>query len=301
MSETSAYIDPRELASIANTQLRARAVVEGVLAGMHRNPNRGASVEFAEYKEYAPGDELRHIDWRAYARVDRYYVKQFEDETNLRAWMLVDRSSSMAFAFDKAPSKYLYGCTLAASLAWLLLRQGDAPGVQLFSDALGAQLPPSSRRAQLDDLCALLDASPPAGQTRLDLALSRLAERLRQRSLVVVVSDFIRVDDALWTTARILRRKGTEVVFFHVMDRAEWTLPWENLTLFAGMEGEGDAIAEPDELRSAYQAEVRAHLDSLESTASRSDVEYFRTFTDEPVERVLRDFLQQRQRRGGRR
>lgn len=300
MSTSTAYIDPRRLAALGGTKLRARAVVEGTLAGMHRNPNRGASVEFAEYKEYAPGDELKHIDWRAYARVDRYYVKQFEDETNLRAWFLVDHSGSMAFQYDEAPSKFMWAGTLAASLAWILIRQGDAPGIQLFAQEPGTALPPASRPSQLDDICAVLDGAALQGQTDLTLALTRLAERLRQRSLVVVLSDFIQEDEELWTMARVLRRRGNEVVFFHVMDRAEWTLPWENLTLFEGMEGEGDGVAEPDEIRRAYQQELGAHLERVEQECARGDIEYFRSFTDEPVEETLRKFLQGRERRGGR-
>lgn len=271
------------------------------MAGLHRNPNRGASVEFAEYKEYAPGDELRHIDWRAYARVDRYYVKQFEDETNLRAYLLVDHSGSMAFQYDQAPTKYVYAGTLAASLAWLLVRQGDAPALQLFAQATGASLPASSRRSQLDDMCAVLDACPPAGTTQLSSALRTLMDQLRQRSLVVVVSDFITLDDDVWSLARVLRRRGCEVVFFHVMDRAEWTLPWENLTLLEGLEGEGEEIVEPDEMRAVYQEEVSAHLKSLEEESVRGGIEYFRTFTDEPVEGVLLRFLQGRQTKGARR
>lgn len=301
MSSAPTYMDPRRLAALGGAKIRARSVVEGLLAGMHRNPNRGASVEFAEYKEYAPGDELKHIDWRAYARVDRYYVKQFEDETNLRAWILVDNSGSMAFQYDEAPTKFLWAGTLAASLAWLLLRQGDAPGLQLFSDSPSSALPPASRRSQLDDICSVLDANSPKGKTNLGLALTRLTERLRNRSMVVVVSDFISVDDSVWTVARILRRKGMEVVFFHVVDRAEWTLPWENLTQFEGMEGEGDGIAEPDEIRKAYQEEVGAHWKSLEESCASGDIEYFRSFSDQPVEEVLRKFIQGRERKGGRR
>lgn len=293
----SAFIDPRQLEALSGTKLRALAVVEGVIAGMHRNPHRGSSVEFAEYKEYAPGDDLRHIDWRAYARVDRYYVKQFEDETNLHAYLLVDASGSMDFAYDGVPTKYRYAATLSAVFAWLLLQQGDAPSLLLFGDAPGTFLTPSTRRSQLDDICSLLDAREPRGGTALERALARVAETVRARSLVVIVSDLIDAKEEALTHARVLRRRGMEVVIFHVLDRAEWTLPWEQMCLFEGLEGEGEQLAEPDEIREAYQAELQRRLDEIEEVCVQGDVAYHRVFTDTPVEEAILALIQQRQRR----
>lgn len=290
------FIDPKQLEALAGTKIRARAVVEGFIAGMHRNPHRGSSVEFAEYKEYAPGDELRHIDWRAYARVDRYYVKQFEDETNVRAFFLVDRSGSMDFAYDGVPTKYRYAATLSASLAWLLLQQGDAPGLMLFDAQPGIYLAPSAKASQLDDFCALLDANEPSGKTALPLALAQIAERVRARSLVVIVSDMIDTNEETLVLARILRQRGMEVVVFHIMDRAEWSLPWEQMTLFEGMEGEGEELAEPDEIRRVYQEEVQRHLDRVEHHCVSADIEYFRVFSDQPVEEAILRFSRGRQR-----
>lgn len=301
MSEVSArFIDPQQLESLGNSAMRARAVVEGVMAGMHRNPNRGSSVEFAEYKEYAPGDEIRHIDWRAFARVDRYYVKQFEDETNVRAYSLLDVSGSMGFGWDTSPTKLLYASTLVAAFSWLLLRQGDAPGLLVFRDEPGMFLPPSSKRSQLEDICRLLDEVKPGGGTSGARALSRIAEQVHRRSLVVVVSDFIDEHEELLTLCRILRKRGMEVVLFHLMDRAEWDFPWEEMTLFEGMEDDGRLLAEPDDLREAYRQTVRRHVSSIEENAARGDLEYFRTFTDQPVEEVLLRFVDGRQRRGRR-
>ena len=298
---TSTYIDPRVLRSLGSTQLRARGVVEGVIAGIHRNPHRGSSVEFAEYKEYAPGDDVRHIDWRAFARVDRYYVKQFEDETNLRAWLLLDSSGSMGFSWEDAPTKLLYASTLVASLAWLLLRQGDAPGLVTFREDAARWLPPSSRRDQLEDLCRLLDELQPEGGTAVERAMARLAERVHQRSLIVLVSDLLDGSDELLRTARVLRRRGLEVAVFHIMDRAEWTLPWEDMTLFEGMEGDGELLVEPDGIRAAYQRALREHLQRIEQTCRASDIEYARVLTDEPLEPVLISFVDGRRRGAGRR
>lgn len=294
---TSSFIDPQDLQELAGTKLRARAVVEGLLAGMHRDPNRGSSVEFSEYKEYVPGDELKHIDWRAYARVDRYYVKQFEDETHLQGYFLLDQSGSMDFSFGDALTKFEYGATLAATMSWLMLRQGDAPGLLLFDEEARSFLKPSTRKTQLDDLCSVLDSAAVSGTTNVSGALSRAAEMLRGRSLVVLISDFIDVGEEALTFARILRRRGMEVVCFHLMDRAEWTLPWEQMCRFEGMEGDGEELVEPDEIRGAYQREVQKHIDEIEQTCERGDIEYFHVFTDESPVDAIQALIRLRERR----
>lgn len=295
----SRFIDPQDLKTLAHAKLRARSVVEGLLTGMHRNPLRGSSVEFSEYKEYVPGDELKYVDWRAFARVDRYYVKQFEDETHLRTFFLLDQSGSMDFAYgENTLTKYEYGATLCAAMSWLMLRQGDAPGLMLFDDKLRTFLPTSTRKNQLDDLCALLDEAKIGGKTNIEEALSRAAERIKGRGLIVLISDFIDVQEDALLLARILRRRGMDVVCFHLLDRAEWTLPWEQMCRFEGMEGEGEELAEPDEIRAAYQRQVQRHLDAIERAFTQGDIEYFRVFTDESPTEVIRALIQ---RRSGRR
>ena len=293
---TASYIDPRDLRVLGNMRVRARSVVEGVITGLHRNPHRGSSVEFAEYKEYAPGDDIRHIDWRAYARVDRYYVKQFEDETNVRAYMLLDSSGSMSFQFEDSPTRLFYGSTLAAALAFVLLRQGDAPGLMTFDDRPGHWLPPSGRRSQIEDICRVLDEAPGKGRTSIDAAFARIAERVTRRSMVLLISDMLDTAEDMMTLARVLRRRGMEVVVFHVMDRAEFSLPFEGLTVFEGLEDDGELLVDPDDIREAYQVELRKHLDWIQHQCLTGDIEYFRTFTDQPMERVILRFLMGRQR-----
>ena len=296
-SPRARFLDPRRLEALGTTQLRARAVLEGVIAGLHRSPHRGASVEFAEYKEYAPGDDIRHIDWRAYGRIDRYYVKQFEDETNTRGVVALDASGSMSFSFEDAPTKLLFASTLAASIAHVMLRQGDAPGLLSFDDRERAWLPPSNKRTQIEDICTVLDGAPGSGRTSVAAALKRVAERLRARSVVVLISDLLDTADDMLRFARVLRQRGMEVVVFQVLDRAEWTLPFEGLTLFEGMEGDGELLADPDELRDAYQEQIRAHVRAVEDECLRGDLEYFRVYTDEPVEGAILEWLVSRRRR----
>lgn len=290
------WIDPRQLERLAGTRLRARGVVEGVLAGLHRSPHKGASVEFAEYKEYAPGDDLRHIDWRAYGRIDRYYVKQFEDETNLRAWFVLDTSGSMDFAFEDAPKKVTWASTFVAAMAWVLLSQGDAPGLLVFDERPGFTLPPSSKKTRLDDICAVLDAEKAGGGTNVEAALGRIAERVYARSLVVLVSDLLDAGDDVLTLARVLRRRGLEVVVVHVLDRAERELPYEGLTVFEGLEGEGELLADPDDLRAAYRDLMDAHVERVRSACRAGDIEVLSVTTDQPVEGVILDLLRARAR-----
>lgn len=293
---TGRYLDPRRLEALGSMGVRARAVLEGVIAGTHRNPHRGSSVEFAEYKEYAPGDDVRHIDWRAYGRIDRYYVKQFEDETNTRVFLLLDASGSMDFAFEDAPTKLLYASTMVAALAHLFQRQSDAPGLLVFDERPGSWLPPSTKRTQIDDICRVLDRAPGSGRTSVPEALRRVAERVHARSVVVLVSDLMDTSEDMLKLARVLRQRGMEVVLFHVLDRAEWTLPFEGLTLFEGMESEGELLVDPDDVRDTYQSLVRAHVDAIEAECMRGDLEYFRTYTDNPMELVLREFVTGRRR-----
>lgn len=303
-SATTPWLDPRRLQALGSTFLRARGVVEGFLAGSHRSPHRGASVEFAEYKEYAPGDDVRHIDWRAWGRTDRYLLKQFDDETNVRTWLVLDTSGSMGFASGEGdarlPTKLLWGSVFVASLAWILLRQQDAAGLLTFEAKPDRVLPPSTRPGHLQDLCRVLDTLQPTGGTRVEAALSRITETVRARSQVVLVSDLLdHAEDAL-TLARVLRRRGMEVVVIHLTDPVEWTLDYEGLTLFTGLEGEGDLLVDPDDIRDAYVQAFAAHAQSMQDRCRGGDLEYYQVRTDSPVEGLLRQLLEDRSRRGRR-
>jgi uncharacterized protein (DUF58 family) len=290
----SALLDPATVVRLGGLKLRARYVVEGFLSGLHRSPHRGSSVEFAEYKEYAPGDDIKHIDWRAYARNDRYYVKQFEEETNLRAYMLLDTSGSMQFGSGEV-SKLTYAQTLAASMAHLLLRQTDAVGLMCFNATPTAFLPPSSRTRHLDDLINILE-QPTAehAPTSLQRALDTIAERVRRRSVIIVLSDMLDTTSSAGHLLRVLRSRGMDVALFHVIDPDELTLPYEGLTQFEGLEGDGMLLVDPDDIRATYQQLFREHIDGIARTCQESQVDYHRVVTTTPFDEPLLAFLNSR-------
>lgn len=293
-----AALDPGALMRLGGLKVRAARVVEGVLAGLHRSPHKGSSVEFAEYKEYAPGDPIRHIDWKAYAKSDKYYLKQYEDETNLQAWLLLDASGSMDFAGAPAtPTKLEYGRTLVASLAWLLLRQGDAPGLLCFDREPRAALPPSGRSTHLDDMLHLLEQLRPADRpTDLAAVLEQLAERLKRRSLVVVVSDMLDRNPRVGHLLHVLRSRRMDVVLFHLVDPAELALPFEGLTLFEGLEDDGQLLVDPDDIRAAYQQVFDEHLESVQRICRQAQIEYHRAVTSTPYDAPLLAMLRGRAR-----
>ena len=289
-------LDPSLLARIAGMPLRARTVVEGALSGMHRSPHRGASVEFSEHKEYAPGDELRHVDWRALGRMDRWYVKQFEHETNLRATLVLDASRSMGYrGRASAMSKLEVGAVLAASLAYLLVQQGDATGLLTFADTPIEYLPPRSRPAHLHALLATLEAVTPAREaTNLAAALDRVAEVVPRRGLVVLVSDlfdFAHQPDGL---LRRLKQSRHDVAVLQVLDRDELTLPFDGPTLFEGLEGRARLLTDPVGLRERYRAEIDAWTATWRRACIEADADYQLVTTDAPLDQVLGELLRRR-------
>jgi len=294
----SRFLDPELLQSLGNMPVQARALVEGVIAGMHRSPHRGGSVEFAEYVEYTPGQEIRHIDWRVFGKSDKYYVKQFQDETNLRVYLVMDGSGSMAFKGETANrSKLEVACTLAAAIGYLVVRQGDAVGAIHVDRSAAEQvryLPASSKTTHLEDLFFLLDKLPARGDAGLLRSLHTVAERTHGRCRVLLFSDMLDADDEVLTMLKILRRRRYDVTVFHMLDPAELDFPYESLTIFEGMEEDGELLAEPDELRDQYLEAIRAHIKRVESACHESNIEYFRFLTTEPLENVALNFLRGR-------
>ena len=287
----SPLLDPEALARLARFELRVQAVVEGTLSGLHKSPHRGQSVEFAEHKEYAPGDDVKAIDWRVFGRFDRYYVKEFEAETNLRAHLLLDRSASMGF--QTAPlSKLEYASVLAASLGYLLLRQGDAVGLAPFGEAVTRPVAPRAGGVHLGNLLAALESLKARGRTRLGAALAQVAELARRRSLVVVLSDLLEGGDRGWLEALgRLRSRRHQVVVLHVLDPAERDFPYEGLRLFEDPEAGARVLSDARVVAAAYREELARFLEEVRRRCRQVGVSYHRAYTDEPPGEVLLELL----------
>jgi uncharacterized protein (DUF58 family) len=289
-------LDAQMLSRLAGVKVRARAVVEGVLSGLHKSPHQGQSVEFAEHKEYAPGDELKHLDWKAYGKFDRYYVKRYEHETNLRALMVVDASGSMAYG-TTGLSKLDVAKVLAATLSHLLLRQQDGAGVALVAGGRFQEIPPRATATHLSVLLDVLEGAQADGTTDLAATADTLAEKLPRRSLVCVFSDLF--DDRADALRRILalRARKHDVAIFHLVDPSELTFPFDDPTLFLSMEDERRIEVNPREIRESYLEEFGRFLDEVKDGCTAADCDYERVRTDEPLDQVVLRWLA---RRGGR-
>jgi uncharacterized protein (DUF58 family) len=290
------FADPKALMAIRSLELRARVVVEGFWKGLHRSPYHGFSVEFTEYRQYSPGDDTRYLDWRLYARSDRYYLKRFEDETNLRCHLLVDQSRSMDYG-SRNYSKSDYVRTLAATLAWFLHRQGDAVGLVSFDERVRDYLPPRHRQGHLRRLMLALDHKPEGRETNLREPLRRVAELARKRGLIVLLSDLLAPLHELEQNLARLTAAGHEVVLFQALDPNELAFEFERPVLFQDMESRQDVYVDPGALRSEYQSRLAGHCRQAEIICQNLGAAYHRVVTDQPLEMALVDFLRGRSRR----
>jgi uncharacterized protein (DUF58 family) len=285
------YFDPRVLAGISNLSLRARWVVEGVMSGVHRSRSKGFSVEFEEHREYSPGDEIRRIDWKALGKFDRYFIKEYEDETNLRAYLLLDSSASMDYASDGV-TKFDYGCTLTASLAYLILRQQDAAGVVTFSDRIDAFVPPRAKRDYLSQILHALENRGPAGETDVGKILEEIAGQIKRRGLVVLVSDLLDEPDKILKGLRLFRFKGNDVIVFHLLDPAELELPFEGNILFEDLEELNlKVVADPRAIRNTYRDVVAEFINRMRKECHDSIIDYQLISTSTPLDQALASYL----------
>lgn len=291
------YLDPEGLARVGNMELVARQVVEGFLTGRHRSPYHGFSVEYLDHRAYTPGDEIRTLDWKILARTDKYYVKLFQDETNLRAYILLDCSKSMAFKSGKL-SKLEYGSYLAAALAHLMLHQNDAVGLVQFDKEVRHYLSPRARPTQFRRILDLLDDAPVGADTDVGAMLHDMAERIKRRGLVILISDLIDDESKIANGLQHFRHKNHEVIVFHVMDDAELTFPYDRLTRFKDMEGAGRVVANPKSLRNRYLARINAFIDGVKAVCFERDISYNLANTKEPYDSFLAAYLEKRARLG---
>lgn len=292
------YLDPAVLADIARMDVRARFAVEGFISGRHRSPYHGLSVEFAEHRQYVPGDDVSHIDWKVWARANRYYIKQYEEETNLKCTLLLDCSRSMDYGADDSSgmSKFGYSATLAACMAYLLQRQQDAPGLVLFDRDIRTELPTSSHPRHINAILKELQHAEPDHHSDVTDVFPRVAARVRQRGLVMLISDLFYDPETLEKGIVQLRHRRQEVIVFHILHQDELSFPFRDNTLFRGMETDSELMAEPPALRDAYLAALEEFRKNVRGICSRSGVDYVPLSTDEFLQAALGRYLASRAR-----
>ncbi|SIO32271.1 Protein of unknown function DUF58 [Singulisphaera sp. GP187] len=294
-----AGIDPTALARFGRLELIARLVVEGVMSGLHRSPFKGFSVEFAEHRQYGPGDEIRHIDWRAFGKSDRYYVKEYEEETNLKAYLVVDSSGSMAYA-GRTVSKFEHARRLAAALAYLMISQRDAVGLVTFDSTVRAMIPARSAPGHFSVVCNVLEKTNTGGETPLSGILNALAERIRRRGLIVILSDGFDAIDPLTEALRHLRHRHHEVLFFHTLAPEEQEFPFRRPARFRNLERlDHSQRVDPASLRATYLERFNAFRTTLKERIRGMNADYHEAPTAQSVESTLLDYLSSRSRRGG--
>lgn len=291
--EGAGLIDPQTLMRIKSLHLRARIVVQGFLSGLHRSPHHGFSVEFSEYRQYTPGDDPRHLDWRLFARSDRYYIKRFEEETNLRCYLLVDLSRSMGYG-SLAYSKVDYARTAAATLAYFLSTQRDAAGLVTFDQEIADYVPARYRAGHLHRLMVCLERATAGESTDISTALERVAATVRKRSMVVLISDLLAPTELLRTRLGYLRSQGHEVVLLRILDPAEVDFSFARPATFVDMESGRDLYVDPAAARAQYQANFNRHAEEMRLICRDLGINLSRFVTSTPLELALFDFLQAR-------
>lgn len=300
MSGFATYFQPEILSKISRLELRARHVVEGFVSGMHRSPYKGFSVEFANHRSYVPGDDIRRIDWRVYGKVDRFFVKEYEEETNMRVHLLLDCSGSMAYPEHPDTgrmTKWEYGATLAASLAYLLVYQQDAVGLTLFDTDLRQQLPVSTSRASLHALAATIEQNSPRDGTDMK-AFRHLASRIPRRGMVIIVSDLLTDPDEVIDGLRRFRYGQHDVLVLQVMDHDELEFPFSDRTLFEGMEDlDVEVLTDPQSLRASYLKALNAHNGKIRKACLNQRIDYALISTADGLDKALTTFLASRARR----
>jgi uncharacterized protein (DUF58 family) len=291
------FLDPAVIARLGSMELKARTVVEGFLSGLHRSPYKGFSVEFAEYRQYLPGDDLSTLDWKVYARSDRHYVKKFEEETNLDCHVLLDISASMAYRGGAAMSKVEYGSVLAASLAYLMNRQRDATGLIEFDDRIRGRLPASARPGHLHAILLALEKVAPGAKSDVGRPLHQLADALGKRSLVVLISDLLDDPDNIVRGLKHLRFRGTDVIVFQVLDPHEIHFPFRGAARFTDVESDDVVTADPDRVRESYLEAMASLRARYEKELRGAGIDFLSLDSSKPLDFALLAYLDTRAKR----
>src|SRR4051812_11601135 len=290
------FLDPAVVARLGTLELKARSIVEGFLSGLHRSPFKGFSVEFAEYRQYMPGDDLHTMDWKVYARTDRHYIKKFEEETNLDCHLLLDVSGSMGYGGHHGMSKFDYGACLAASLGYLMHRQRDAVGLTAFDEQIVAMLPASSRPGHLRALLVTLERLTTAHKTNVAKPLHLLADSLTKRGLVVLISDLLDDPAEIIRGLKHFQFRGIDVIVFHVLDSDEIDFPFDRATRFEDLETSEEVMAVPGAVREHYLKEMGALIERYRRELGGSGIDYVLLNTNHPLELALLAYLSTRSR-----
>lgn len=295
MASNTTFIDPKVLASLDNLELRARVVVEGFLSGLHKSPHRGFSVEFTDYRNYYRGDDMRHVDWKLYARSDKFYIKQYEDETNVRCYIVLDSSASMGYS-SGGMSKLEYGRTLASALAYFIMRQRDAVGLITFDDKINDYIPALCRQPHLIRILRVLAGLKLGAATNIVRPLSDLAVNLTRKSLVILISDLLEDEVATIKTLQRLRSMGNDVIVFQIMDDAELNFTFHEATEFIDAETAETYITSPAAIRDAYLENLNQFLAFCKKQCQSSGVDYCLVNTSQPLDAALTSYISRRAR-----
>jgi len=287
---THKFLDPTVLNKITRLDLKARHIVEGFMGGMHKSPYHGFSVEFAEHREYTPGDDLKHLDWKVFGRSDRLFIKEYELETNLRSHILLDTSESMDYG-SKDVSKLELASHIAASMAYLILRQQDSVGMVCFDKEVKSFIPTSSSMGHLRPILGTLASSTAQNKTDLGIVLNTLAERIQRRGLIILISDLFDRPEVILKSLQHFSHKRHDVIVFHVLDEYELTFPFERMTLFEGLEEYPKLLVDPRSLRKAYLEEVNRFCEEMRKGCVKQMIDYVRISTDQDLDVELTKYL----------
>ncbi len=292
MSISKKYLDPEVLARLSRLDIKARLVVEGFMSGLHSSPYKGFSQEFADYRQYMPGDEPKRIDWKVYGRNDRFYIKEYQEETNLRCYILLDKSGSMGFG--EKISKLEYAKYLSASLAYMLLKQKDSVGIATFDKRIEEIIPPSVKKSNFIEILKIINKAIPSGETSLSSMLYQLAQKTRKRGLIILISDLLDDPSVVIKALRSFRYRKHEILVFHIVDIKEYEFSFDKAALFHDLEDNSEMVIEPSMIRASYQKKFKGLLQFYRQQLLESHIDYETVFTTTPYDRALFSYLQKR-------
>jgi len=284
------YLDTAILAQLQGLELKARLVVEGSLSGMHKSPFKGFSVEFAEHKAYFPGDDIRYIDWKLYGKTEKYFIKQYEEDTNLKSYLLLDTSRSMGFP-EKSQTKLEYSIFLAVSMSYLMLAQRDSVGLLTFNNEICDYIPARNDMSHLHYIVNILEKISPANSTSISYALKYLASKIKRRGLIIVISDLVDDQENVLKHLTYLRKMKHEIIVFHIMHPDELNIPYRGTVRFKNMEKPADLTAIPDQIRKSYSKKIRDFINIYQQKCWQENIDYHRIMTDVPVEKAILNYI----------